>query len=230
MIGMASPVKERIQSIRGAIAAACEKARRDPAAVRIVAISKGFGPDAIREAAEAGIKAFGENYLQESDPKQAALGDLSIEWHFTGHVQRNKARRVAERFALVHGVDSLRLAEALDAAGKELGKTIPALIQIKGNPNGYGFSWDEIFPSAGKLAKLDRLDLRGIMMVAPPADNPEESRQFFKKGGEVFFRLRDKLPAIKELSMGMTDDFPVAVEEGATIVRIGRGIFGERIY
>lgn len=227
---MASRIRERIQSIRGAIAAACENAGRDPAAVRIVAISKGFGPDAIREAAAAGIEAFGENYLQESDPKQAALGDLSIEWHFTGHVQRNKARRVAERFALVHGVDSLRLAEALDAAGKELGRSIPALIQIKGNPNGYGFSWDEIIPAAGKLAKLDRLALGGIMMVAPPTGNPEESRHFFKKGGEILFRLREKLPELKELSMGMTDDFPVAIEEGATIIRIGRGIFGERIY
>jgi pyridoxal phosphate enzyme (YggS family) len=221
-------IAARLTVVGDRIARAAGRARRDPATVRLVLASKTQPPAAIRAAYSAGAREFGENYVQEAAAKQDALADLNdLRWHLIGHLQSNKARDAADRFALIHSLDSVRLAAALGRARRV--PRVPVLIEI----NAAG----EASKSGVAPAEVERLieaaratvEILGLMTIPPPATDPQRSRNHFA----ALSAMRDRLAgatglALSELSMGMTDDFEVAIEEGATIVRVGRAIFGDR--
>lgn len=223
-------IRENIEAIQAVVEKACQKAGRNPQDIKIVAVAKTFGVERIREAVEAGIRDIGENYLKETIPKQDAMKDLPIAWHFIGHLQRNKARATVERFSWIHGVDSLRLAQELQTISESLQKKIRILLQFKCHPNAaHGFTESELEEAMTPLLRCQGLEIGGLMTMAPPVEAPEQSRLFFRKTKEIFTRLKKYFPiSFRELSMGMSGDYAVAVEEGATIIRIGRAIFGER--
>ncbi len=222
-------IEERLEIVRARIGAAAYRARRDPAAIRLVLASKTQPSEAIRAAARAGARDFGENYVQEAIAKRAELADLTeIRWHLIGHLQTNKARTAASAFALIHSVDSVRLANALARA--QTSPRVHALIEVNlgAEAGKTGVAPDAV--SAILDAARGKLEIDGLMTIPPPAASAEAARPWFARLRE----LRDRLAtqsgyALSELSMGMTDDFEVAIEEGATIVRIGRAVFGERI-
>ena len=222
-------IEERLMIVRARIGAAAYKAKRDPASIRLVLATKTQPCDTIRAAWDAGARDFGENYVQEAIAKRAELADLAdIRWHLIGHLQTNKAKTAASAFALIHSVDSVRLAEALARA--QPSTRVHALIEVN---LGAEASKSGVAPD-GVAAILDaargKIEIDGLMTIPPPAASAEAARPYFVRMRE----LRDRLAiqsgyALSELSMGMTDDFEVAIEEGATIVRIGRAVFGERI-
>ena len=221
-------IAERLEIVRARIGAAAYRAHRDPASIRLVLASKTQPSDAIRAAYQAGARDFGENYVQESIAKQAELADLTdIRWHLIGHLQTNKAKIAAGAFALIHSVDSIRLAEALSRA--QPSPRVRTLIEVNlgGEASKTGVGPEGV--SAILEAARDKLEIDGLMTIPPPAPRAEAARPYFAR----LHDLRDRLAAqsgyaLSELSMGMTDDFEVAIEEGATIVRIGRAVFGER--
>jgi PLP dependent protein len=229
-------VAENIFLIKNRITAAAGRAGRNPGDITLMAVSKTQPPEKIREAYDAGLRVFGENRVQEFSGKIAALQDLhNAEWHMIGHLQTNKAAKTAELFRAVDSVDSLKLAEKLDAAAGALGKKLDVLVEINvgGESAKSGVAPDS--PALEELLlaapRLEALVFRGLMTVPPFTDDPEGARPYFQKLRE----LRDaiaarKLPAIAmdQLSMGMSHDFEVAIEEGSTCVRVGTAIFGER--
>jgi pyridoxal phosphate enzyme (YggS family) len=217
---------ERLAALRGRIAVACGEAGRDPAGVELLAVSKTFPVEAVREAYDAGQRAFGESRQQEAAPKIEAL-PADIRWHFIGGLQRNKARKVLAGFCGIHSVDSLRLAEYLDRVAGEEGKRPQAYLEVNvaGEASKGGFSPEELLAAAESLAALRHLELRGLMVI-PPEDG---ARRWFARTRE----LRDQLATLSGLplpglSMGMSGDFEDAVKEGSTIVRVGSALFGNR--
>ena len=229
-------IAENISGIRDRIAAAARRAGRDPVEISLMAVTKTHSPQLIREAYEAGLRLFGENRVQEFSGKIDALRDLhGAEWHLIGHLQSNKAARATELFSAVDSIDSLRLAERLDAAAKNAGKKLPVLIEVnvggESAKNGAGLESAELDEILLGAARLENLDFRGLMTVPPYSDDPEQARPFFRKLRE----LRDGIAKrafrnlrMDVLSMGMSHDFEVAIEEGSTCVRVGTAIFGER--
>jgi hypothetical protein len=221
-------IRERFTIVQARVGAAVYKAGRDASSIRLVLASKMQPSEAIRAAANAGARDFGENYVQEAIAKHAELSDLTdIRWHLIGHLQTNKVKVAASGFALIHSVDSVRLAEALARA--QPSPRVHALIEVNlgGEASKTGVAPDGV--AAILDAARDKLEIDGLMTIPPPASTAEAARPFFAQLRE----LRDRLAtqsgyALSELSMGMTDDFEVAIEEGATIVRIGRAVFGER--
>jgi pyridoxal phosphate enzyme (YggS family) len=220
----ATTVAERLALIRKRVTRAAERAGRAPADVTIVAISKSFPTQAIEEAAAAGIAHIGENRVQEAAAKIPSLHHLSVTWHMVGHLQTNKAKTALELFDIIQSVDSLRLAEALSHRAE---RPVPILLEVNvaGEASKFGFSPPEVPQATEAIARLPHLNVCGLMTIAPLVGDPEEVRPVFRE----LRQLRDAL-GLAELSMGMTDDFEVAVEEGATLVRIGRAIFGGRIH
>jgi hypothetical protein len=216
-------IADRVARVRQRVQRAAERAGRSPAEVTIVAVSKGFPPSAIDEVVVAGIADVGENRVQEAAAKIVALRPLPITWHLVGHLQTNKAKTALELFDIIHSVDSLHLAEVLSHPDRS--GPLPILLEVNaaGEATKFGFPPGEVAAAAQAIARLPHLDLRGLMTVAPFVSDPETVRPVFRE----LRRLRDAL-GLRELSMGMTDDFEVAIEEGATLVRIGRAIFGER--
>ncbi|KPK46891.1 MAG: hypothetical protein AMJ77_04910, partial [Dehalococcoidia bacterium SM23_28_2] len=204
------------------VAQAAERAGRSPAEVTIVAVSKNFPAQAIEEAAATGLAHIGENRVQEAAAKIPVLRHLPVTWHLVGHLQTNKAKTALELFDIIHSVDSLHLAEALSRRAQ---RPIPVLLQVNvaGEASKFGFSPQEALQSAEGIARLPHLNVTGLMTIAPLVSDPEEVRPVFRE----LRQMRDAL-GLAELSMGMTDDFEIAIEEGATIVRIGRAIFSER--
>jgi len=217
-------VAERLALVRERVARATERAGRSPAEVTIVAVSKSFPAQAIEEAAAAGIAHIGENRVQEAAAKIPSLRRLPLTWHMVGHLQTNKAKTALQLFDIIQSMDSLRLAEVLSRHAE---RAIPVLLEVNvaGEASKFGFSPQEVLQAAEAVARLPHLDVRGLTTVAPLVSDPEEVRPVFRE----LRRLRDAL-GLAELSMGMTDDFEVAIEEGATLVRIGRAIFGERLH
>jgi pyridoxal phosphate enzyme (YggS family) len=221
-------IRERFTIVQARVGAAAYKAGRDASSIRLVLASKTQPSDAIRAAANAGARDFGENYVQEAIAKRAELSDLTdIRWHLIGHLQTNKVKVAASAFALIHSVDSVRLAEALARA--QPSPRVHALIEVNlgGEASKTGVAPEGV--AAILDATRDKLEIDGLMTIPPSAGSAEAARPYFAQLRE----LRDRLAtqsgyALSELSMGMTDDFEVAVEEGATIVRIGRAVFGER--
>jgi len=220
-------IGERLDVLRQRIAAACQRAGRSPDEVTLVAISKGQPAAAIAEALAASIRHIGENRVQEAAAKRPALADIwpSPTWHLVGHLQSNKVKLALDLFDIIHSVDSLPLA---DLISKRAQRPVPVLLEVNvaGEASKFGFSAQELAEVATMIARLPNLKVRGLMTVAPLASDPEQVRPVFRR----LWEMRDSLdlPDCHDLSMGMTDDFEVAIEEGSTIVRIGRAIFGER--
>jgi pyridoxal phosphate enzyme (YggS family) len=223
-------------NIRERIASAAARAGRSPESITLMAVSKTVGPERIRAAYDAGLRVFGENRVQEFADKSGKLAELKdAEWHLIGHLQSNKSRKAAELFHAVDSVDSLRLAEKLDQAAGQSGKVLAVLIEINigGEENKTGLAVDspELEQLLQAASRLEHLQIRGLMTVPPYTEDPEGARPYFRKLRE----LRDtiaarRLPAVEmaKLSMGMSHDFEVAIEEGSTCVRVGTAIFGAR--
>jgi len=229
-------IAENIARVREQIVNAARRAKREPSDVSLMAVTKTVSPERIREAYEAGIRLFGENRVQEFEGKSAALSDLNgAEWHMIGHLQRNKSRLAAETFRAVDSVDSLRLLQRLNGAAEQLGKKLPILIEINigGETAKTGVAADsaELEQILTSAPQYEFVHIRGLMTVPPYSDDPEQSRPFFRSMRELRDQIAArKLPAIstETLSMGMSHDFEVAIEEGSTCVRIGTALFGER--
>jgi PLP dependent protein len=230
------PISQNIATIRERIAAAARRAGRRPPEIALMAVSKTHPPERIREAYAAGLRLFGENRVQEFAAKAVALADLAgAEWHMIGHLQTNKTVKTAELFSAVDSVDSVKLAEKLDAAARSLGKKLAVLIEINvgGEAAKSGLAPDSLEFEDLLLAapRFEALEFRGLMTVPPFGENPEDARPFFRK----LRALRDTIAQRKlrsihmdSLSMGMSHDFEIAIEEGSTCVRVGTAIFGER--
>ncbi|HSP42521.1 MAG TPA: YggS family pyridoxal phosphate-dependent enzyme [Luteolibacter sp.] len=214
------------------IADSCRRGGRDPSDVELIAVSKTFPAEAVREAAEAGQTLFGESRLQEAEPKMSLLPG-SLRWHFIGRVQRNKVRRMLPLFETIHAVDSLRLAAYMDGVAADLGLFPKVFLQVNigGEQTKGGFESDAILREAAEVFALPRLEVMGLMCIPPPGREAEDSRQWFVALRDLRDRVEQehstRLPC---LSMGMSGDFEVAIEEGATHVRVGSSIFGERAY
>jgi pyridoxal phosphate enzyme (YggS family) len=217
--------------VRERIARAAERARRKPQEITLVAISKTFPAQAIRDAFLAGVHHFGENRVQEWESKAPDLTSVDAIWHLVGHLQSNKARRAAGLFDRIDSVDSFPLARRLDAAAAELAKTLPVLLEVKldPEPGKSGAEPTNLITLAESVLTLPHVDLRGLMTIPPFFDDPEQVRPYFRRLRELrdaaAHHLERPLP---ELSMGMSHDYEVAIEEGATQVRIGTAIFGAR--
>jgi pyridoxal phosphate enzyme (YggS family) len=226
-------LESRMAAVRDRIAGAARRARRDPSSVRLVAISKTFDADHVRAAASAGQREFGENRVQEALEKMDRTADLGLTWHLVGHLQSNKARKAAGRFDWIQSVDSAGLLQMLDRAALEAGRTLNVLVQVDmaGEPTKHGAHEAELASMFDAARQAQGARLVGLMLLPPAVADPEEARPAFR----ALVRLRDRLltegvaPAmLAELSMGMSHDFEVAVEEGATMVRVGTAIFGAR--
>ena len=230
-----SGIAEHLVKIRTRIDRAAERAGRDPAVVRLVAVSKTFPARIAREAVEAGAVILGESYAQEAKAKMAALTELEIEWHFIGRLQTNKAKEVVSGFSLVHSVDRLKLAQALNrrVAGRPEGGPLPVLIQVNlaGEESKGGAAESQALDLIKAVAGMENLEPRGLMVMPPFFAQPERARPFFSRLAGLAREARQGTGlALPELSMGMSGDFEVAVEEGATLVRVGSAIFGARNY
>ncbi len=222
-------LRERYLAVRDRLAEAVRRAGRAPGEVALVAVSKFHDAEHIRIVAGAGQRLFGENYVQEALTKQDLLVGLDLEWHCIGRLQSNKARDVAGRFALVHTVDSARLAEALSRRQIAGRQAVLLQVNIGREEQKAGVPVEEAEALAQTVLALPGLDLRGLMCLPPYCEDPEASRPFFSRLRELRDRLAARLGvALPCLSMGMSDDFVQAVEEGATLVRVGTGIFGPR--
>lgn len=226
-------ITSNLDAIRRRVIAAAERARRDPSTVTLLAVSKTFDAADVRAAAAAGQRHFGENRVQEGVEKAAGLADLALEWHLIGHLQSNKARKAAATFAWIHSVDRLELLKKIDDAAVDLGTRPKVLVQVDLAHEATKFGADEarVMDLARAAIEARAVHLCGLMIVPPIPDDPEASRPWFRRLRE----LRDTLVAsglpaasLRELSMGMSQDFEVAIDEGATIVRVGTLIFGHR--
>ncbi|GAM09774.1 hypothetical protein OR1_02055 [Geobacter sp. OR-1] len=221
-----------LRQIRAEIAAAAAKANRDSSGIRLVAVSKYKPLAAIEEAAASGQLIFGENYVQELTGKAAAVS-VPVEWHFIGHLQSNKVRQIAGLVAMIHSVDRLSLAEEIDRQWGKSGGSCPILVQVNvsGEPTKSGATASEATALIREIAKLPNVSVRGLMTMPPFFDDPEGARPYFRELRELAAAIAgEAIPGVTmaELSMGMSGDFRVAIEEGATLVRIGSAIFGER--
>ncbi|MGB9860879.1 MAG: YggS family pyridoxal phosphate-dependent enzyme [Candidatus Bipolaricaulaceae bacterium] len=214
----------------GEIVRRCEEIlRRVPPHVIVLAATKDRTPQEIRAALAAGIKHVGENYVQEAEKKKAEIPEAAI-WHMIGHLQKNKVNRAAKLFDWVQTVDSLELAQKLSAAAVRAGKTIPVLIQVNigREPQKAGVLPEEVFPLAQAVRDLPGLRLRGLMAIPPAPEKPEDSRPHFRAMHRLFDELKRDGFELDTLSMGMSADWEVAVEEGATLIRLGTALFGPR--
>jgi pyridoxal phosphate enzyme (YggS family) len=226
-------MKERLESVLDRIRQAALACGRDPRSVRLVAVSKTVSAERVRQAVAAGVDTLGENYIQEARGKIDALAALPVAWHFIGHLQTNKAKYAVRLFELIHTVDTLKLATELDRQAAKAGKTQRVLVQVNvsGETTKSGASEVEAGRLVAEIAKLPHLSLEGLMTMPPFFDQPEKARPYFRDLRRLRDEIRQRdLPGVdlRELSMGMTGDFEVAIAEGATLVRIGTAIFGER--
>lgn len=229
-------IRDRHAEVRRRIEQAANVARRDPGEIKVVAVTKGFGVDVVRAAAAAGLGAFGENRVQEAEPKIEALP--SVEWHLVGHLQSNKARRALTAFDVIHSIDSIDLLDRLESVADGLDVDREALLQVNlaGVPRQHGFdaAWFEEASSDGRIAAAlgsgpRRVRVRGLMGIGPFTSDQRASRASFARLRGLRDRLQDAVEfPLPELSMGMSADYELAVEEGATMVRIGTALFGER--
>lgn len=222
---------DNLQAIRERIAAACERANRDPASVQLVAVSKTHSSQTVSAAAELGLNIFGESKIQEAKLKISNC-PRNLSWHFIGHLQSNKARDAVRLFQMIHSVDSFRLAEEINVCAEQQSKSMPILIQVNvsGEASKFGYSPDALLEDFDALNELERLEIHGFMTMAPWSPEPEKARSHFRRMRELRDRCEQVLGApLPELSMGMSGDFEPAIEEGATLVRVGTGIFGARV-
>jgi pyridoxal phosphate enzyme (YggS family) len=223
-------IADNLQSVRERIAAACAAAQRPVNEVTLLAVSKTFGPEAVREAHACGQRAFGENYIQEATEKMALLRDLPLEWHCIGPIQSNKTRLVATHFAWAHTLDRLKIAQRLSEQRPEAMAPLQVCLQVNidGAPTKAGLAPQEVLPLAREIATLPRLRLRGLMTIPEPAPDLAAQKAVHLRTRALFDELRRAGLAIDTLSMGMTGDLEAAIAAGSTMVRIGTAIFGGR--
>lgn len=226
-------ISDAIVDIREGIARACARCGRDPRDITLVAVAKTFAAERVREAVEAGVFDIGENYVQELQEKRAALGDARIRWHFIGHLQSNKAKHLAGVVHLIHALESMSAATELDRRAAQAGVVQPVLVEVNttGESSKFGVQPADTLRFVRSLAGLDHLRVDGLMTIGPFLPDPEGSRPMFRR----LRTLRDEAAALGQAnapmphcSMGMTGDYAVAIDEGATIIRIGTAIFGAR--
>jgi hypothetical protein len=230
-------VAQNIAVVRERISSAARGAGRNPEDITLMAVSKTFSPELIGKAYESGLRVFGENKVQEFSAKAGTLADLTdAEWHMIGHLQSNKAAKAAELFSAVDSVDSLRLAQRLNSAAQQLEKKLAVLLEInvggEAAKSGVDPDSQELEGILQAAAQLEQLEVRGLMTVPPFTEDPDAARPYFRKLRELRDQIaRRRLPRIQTdvLSMGMSHDFEVAIEEGSTCVRVGTAIFGERV-
>jgi pyridoxal phosphate enzyme (YggS family) len=227
-------LRARLADVRDRVARAAARARRDPSRIRLIAVSKTFDADHVRAAAQAGHVHFGENKVQEAQQKRAQTADLPITWHLIGHLQSNKARKAAATFDVIHSIDDASLVLRIEEAAAATGRKVELLVQVDlaGEPTKHGAREEEL-PAIFEAAKdCTAVRLSGLMVLPPTTEQPETARRWFRELRDV----RDRLLArgvsaamLPELSMGMSHDYEIAVEEGATLVRVGTAIFGHRV-
>jgi hypothetical protein len=224
-------LRENIARVEERIAAACRRSGRRREEVRLVAVSKTHPAELIRAAVDVGLRDFGESRVQEAKSKRPELANLGITWHLVGHLQSNKVRAALELFHWVHSVDSLHLADKLAQAAGAANKRLPVLIEVNlgGEASKTGVRASEVAELVAQLAPFETLELRGLMAIPPFFDNPEDVRPYFRQLRALAHSVEaQRGVSMHELSMGMSQDFEVAIEEGATIVRVGTAIFGQR--
>jgi len=230
---MPDPILARLADVRDRIARAAARTGRDPSHVKLIAVSKTFPAHAVRAAAAAGQIHFGENRVQEAEQKRGDTRDLPLVWHLIGHLQANKAKKAVAEFDVIHSVDSADLVRKLDAAAAAAGRRVTLLAQadLAGEATKHGAREDELLSIFQAAASCTAIRMSGLMIIPPAVQNPEDARPWFKKLRDV----RDRLAAagiapghLTDLSMGMSHDYEIAVEEGATMVRVGTAIFGTR--
>jgi len=229
---MAGETAKNLEQIRMRIDNACRRCGRSPDGVRLVAVSKKVTPGKIQEALDAGVSILGENYIQELRGKVEALGRVPA-WHFIGHLQSNKSKYVVELCDLVHSVDSPHLAASLDAAAEKKGRVMPVLVQvnISGEESKHGINPQTTLELIREIAGMPHLQVQGLMTMPPLTNTPEDARPYFTALRKLRDEIASQTPSqvrLQELSMGMSSDFEVAIEEGATLVRIGTLLFGAR--
>jgi pyridoxal phosphate enzyme (YggS family) len=224
-------VAASLAEVRERIARACERSGRDPEDVLLVGVTKTVPADIIRAALDAGLSHLGENRVQEALPKMRELADRAPTWHLIGHLQTNKARLAAETFDRIESVDSLKLAIALDEDAEEIGRELRVFVQARvgGEESKSGVELGDLKAACDEIeARCPRVKVSGIMSIPPPRSDPDESRADFRALRGAFDALRETHPMLRHLSMGMSADFEIAIEEGATEVRVGTALFGRR--
>ncbi len=231
---MLTAIGTNLQAIREKIARAAERAGRNPAEISLVAVTKTCSLEVIRAAYSAGLRDFGENRLQEAIPKIEALRNLAnLRWHMIGHLQSNKARKCADYFHMIQSVDTFELAQRLSLHGAQTNRPIRILVEVNtsGEATKFGYPTENLLDEIGRLADLPHLQIAGLMTIGPLTRDERRVRQAFIVLRELFERIQSR-PGLSEefkiLSMGMTDDFELAIAEGSNMLRIGRGLFGER--
>ncbi|HNR13125.1 MAG TPA: YggS family pyridoxal phosphate-dependent enzyme [Thermodesulfobacteriota bacterium] len=227
-----SSIAENIDMIKNRIAEAARRVGRDPEEITLIAVSKTVAAARVREAVAAGLNDFGENYVQEAREKIPEIGS-GIRWHMIGHLQTNKVKYVVPYFSIIHSVDSLRLAQEISRLSEKAGKTMDMLLEVNsaGEETKSGIGPDQVLSLIQEVAMLKAVRIRGLMTMPPFFEEPEKVRPYFQLVRELRDQLIPMLPAgaaLPELSMGMSGDFEVAIEEGATMVRVGTAIFGLR--
>ena len=227
-------LKDNFETVEKNVANACARAGRDRSEVTLIAVSKTKPVDMLREVYDAGARDFGENKVQEICEKYDKLPS-DIKWHMIGHLQRNKVKQVIDKATLIHSVDSYRLAQEISVQAQKKGLTVPILIEVNvaGEESKFGISTEDTIQLVEEIAELPNLKIQGLMTIAPFVEDAEENRLYFRQIKQLSVDIKNKNidnVSMDVLSMGMTGDYEVAIEEGATMVRVGTGIFGARNY
>jgi pyridoxal phosphate enzyme (YggS family) len=229
-------IADALKKVEENIANAARRAGRDPAGVKLVAVSKTVGPDRIAEAAEAGARFFGENRVQEARQKisnvKCQISNLPVEWHLIGSLQKNKAKTAVLLFDVIQSLDSYDLARVLDRYAEQIGKKQRVFVQVKLSmeESKHGAYEKDVFELLEKVLSMEHLRAEGLMAIPPYFENPEKARPYFRRLRQIRDRAALQGFQLPELSMGMSNDYEIAVDEGATFVRVGTAIFGERSY
>jgi pyridoxal phosphate enzyme (YggS family) len=223
-------IAENIENVRRRVVSSCERSGRNPADVTLLAVTKTFPPGDVRSCLAAGLRDLGENYVQELVKKQAEIADPTARWHFIGHLQRNKVREIIALVHMIHSVDSIRLGEEISAQASRLGRTIDLLVEVNtsGEPTKFGVTPGATEGLVTRLKDLPAIRVVGFMTIGPFLPDPELSRPAFRILRQLQTDLRHDGFDLPHLSMGMSNDFEVAIEEGATMIRIGTLLFGKR--
>ena len=227
-------ISDNLRLVEANIAAACKRAGRKREEVKLIAVSKTHPVEAIKEAMRCGIRSFGENKVQELKDKMEKIDD-SLDWHLIGHLQTNKVKYVVGKVSLIHSLESIRLAEALEREAVKRGVIVDVLVEVNiaGEDTKFGVLPENVEDFIREVAKFEHIRVKGLMTVAPIAEESEENREYFKNLNKIMVDLNSKNihnVSMSVLSMGMTGDYETAIEEGATLVRVGTGIFGHRDY
>jgi PLP dependent protein len=224
-----SAIRENLQRVMERIEKAARRAGRDPAEIKLVAVSKTVEAARVKEAIEAGVSILGENYVQEAQRKIEEIG-RSVAWHFIGHLQSNKAKYAVRLFDVIHSVDGLPLAQELNRRAEQAGQKTKVMVEVNlsGEETKFGTDEEKVLNIAKGILSLEHLSLEGLMTMPPYFDSPEMSRPYYIQLRGLKERMEREGISLKELSMGMSNDFEIAIEEGATYVRVGTAIFGER--